>query len=108
MDSPGGLRICVQNEGKEYAIHIFTDGGKNEHGVGWGTPIYIQNKLKYQLKHKIHDRYSINQAEQMTIIKALEAIETININNNIPRKIIIHTDSRITLEALKTRKIEII
>jgi ribonuclease HI len=40
----------------------------------------------------------------MAIIKALQAIETIKINNNILRTIMIHTDSRITLESLKNRK----
>jgi len=40
----------------------------------------------------------------MAVIKALQAIETIIINNNIPRTIMIHTDSRITLESLKNMK----
>jgi ribonuclease HI len=48
------------------------------------------------MKHKLHDRCSNNQAEQMTIIKALQEIETIKINNNTPRTVMIHTDSRIT------------
>jgi hypothetical protein len=34
----------------------------------------------------------------MAIVKALQAIETIKINKNVPRTIIIHTDSRITLD----------
>jgi ribonuclease HI len=56
------------------------------------------------MKHKLYDRCSNNQAEQMAIVKALQAIETIKINNNIPRKIKIQTDSRITLESLKNMK----
>jgi len=40
----------------------------------------------------------------MAIVKALQAIETIKINKNIPRTIIIHTDSRITLDSLKNKK----
>ena len=39
----------------------------------------------------------------MAIVKALQAIETIKINN-ISRTIKIHTDSRITLESLKNTK----
>jgi len=35
---------------------------------------------------------------------SLQAIVTIKINKNIPRTIIIHTDSRITLESLKNTK----
>jgi ribonuclease HI len=49
-------------------------------------------------------RCSNNQAEQIAIVKALQAIETIKINNNIPRTITIYTDSRIILEALKYKK----
>jgi hypothetical protein len=40
----------------------------------------------------------------MAIFKALQAIETIKINNNTPRTIMIHSDSRINLESLKNRK----
>jgi ribonuclease HI len=92
------------NEGKEHTIQIFTDGSKNEHGVGSGIAIYIQNKLTQQMEHKLHDRCLNNQAEQMAIVKALRAVETIKINNNTPRTIMIHTDSRITLESLKNKK----
>jgi len=44
----------------------------------------------------------------MTIVKALQTTETIKINNNIPRTIKIHKDSRIILESLRNMKIEII
>jgi len=40
----------------------------------------------------------------MAIIKALQAIEVIKINNNIPRTVKIRTDSRITLQSLKNMK----
>ena len=40
----------------------------------------------------------------MEIVKTLQAIETKKINKNIPRTIIIHTDSRITLDSLKNKK----
>jgi ribonuclease HI len=56
------------------------------------------------MKHKLHDKCSNNQAEQMAIVKALHAVETVKLNNNIPRTIMIHTDSRITLESLKNMK----
>jgi len=35
------VKINEQTEVNEYTIQIFTDGSKNEHGVGWGTAIYI-------------------------------------------------------------------
>ena len=56
MDTPGRLRISEQNEGKEHTIQIFSDGSKNEYCVGSGTAIYIQNKLKHQMKHKLRDK----------------------------------------------------
>jgi hypothetical protein len=71
--------------------------------VGSGSAIYKQDKL-IQLKHKLHDRCSHNQPEQMAIVKALQEIETIQINKNILKKILINTDSRITLDSLKTWK----
>jgi len=40
----------------------------------------------------------------MTIVKALQAIATIQINTNVPRTITIHTDSSITLNSLKNKK----
>jgi len=42
-----------------------------------------------------------NQAEQLAIVKALEAIETIDNPENSPRTIDIFTDSRITLDLLQ-------
>jgi ribonuclease HI len=103
LRTSGGLRINERNEEKEYTIQIFTDGSKNEQGVGSAIAIYIQNKLTQQMKHKLHEKCSNNQAGQMAIVKALQAIETIKINGNIPR-IMIHTDSRITLQSLKNMK----
>jgi len=40
----------------------------------------------------------------MAIVKAPQVTETIKINKNIPRTIIIHTDSRMTLDSLKNKK----
>jgi hypothetical protein len=44
----------------------------------------------------------------MAIFKALQEIETIQINKNILKTILIHMDSRITMDSLKTRKTETI
>ena len=75
----------------------------NEYGVGSGTAIYIQNKLINQMKHKLHDRCSNNQAEQMVLVQALQARDNKN-KQKVPRTIIIHTDSRITLDSLTNKK----
>jgi len=98
------VKINEQTEGNEHIIQIFADGSNNEHGVGSGSAIYIQKKLIHQMKHKLHDRCSNNQAEQLEIVQALQAMEKVKINKSVPRTITIHTDSRITLDSLKTKK----
>jgi ribonuclease HI len=55
--------------------------------------IFLQDELKAQHKYKIDNRYSNNQAEQLAIVKALEMIHEINIEENTPRTIGIFTDS---------------
>jgi hypothetical protein len=40
------VRISEQGQEKEHAIHIYTDGSKNEHGVGSGSAIYIQKSKR--------------------------------------------------------------
>jgi len=83
---------------------MYTDGSKNEHGVGSGSAIYLQNKLIRQLKNKLHERCSHNQVEQMAIVEALQEIGTIQINQNILKTILIHRESRITLDSVKNMK----
>jgi len=98
------VKINKQKEGNEHTIQIFTVGSQNENGLGSGTAIYLENKLIHQIKHKIHDRCSNNQAEQMPIVKALPAIETIKLKKNFPRTILINIGSRITLDSLTNKK----
>jgi len=63
--------------------------------------IFGGKKLKAQLKFKMDNRYSNNQAEQRTIVKALEIIDAIDIAEDSPRTIGIFTDSRITMDSLE-------
>jgi hypothetical protein len=69
------VRIIEHPEDEE--IQIYTDGSKNDNGVGAGIDIFIKVKLQHQLKYKLHNNYSNNQAEQIAIVKAIEAIENI-------------------------------
>jgi len=56
----------------------YTEGSKNEQGVGAGVAIFSGNELLVtKLKYKLVNRCSNNQAEQLAIAKALEALETI-------------------------------
>jgi ribonuclease HI len=63
--------------------------------------MFISKELKAQLKFKLDNRCSNNQAEQLAIAKALGTIDEINIAENSPRTIGIFTDSRITIDSLK-------
>ena len=91
-------------EVKEYddkTIQIYTDGSKNEQGVGAGVAIFSGKELASKLKYKLDNRCSNNQAEQLAIAKALEALETTDIEENSPRTAAIITDSRISLDSIK-------
>jgi ribonuclease HI len=98
------VRICEQNELTEHTIHKYTDRSKNEHRVGWAIAIFIKNKLTHQIKHKLYNRCSNNQAEQTALLKALLALESIKLSNNTPRRVKVFTDSKITLSFLKNAK----
>jgi ribonuclease HI len=63
--------------------------------------IFVDKALGAQLKFKLDNRCSNNQAEQLAIAKALEIIESIDISETSPRKVAIFTDSKITLDSLK-------
>jgi len=53
-----------------------------------------------KLKLKLDGRCSNNQAEQLAILKALETIESMNRHTINPRRAIIFTDSRVSLDSL--------
>ena len=88
---------------KEYddkTIQIYTDESKNEQGIGAGVAISSGNELVTKLKYKLDNRCSNNQAEQLAIAKDLEALETIDIEENSQRTAAIITDSRISLDSI--------
>jgi ribonuclease HI len=62
------------------------------------------NELLTKLKFKLYNRCSNNHAEQLAIAKALEALETTDIEENTPRTAAIITDSRISLDSIKNVK----
>jgi len=87
----------------EHTIHIYTDGNKTKQGVGSGIALYVNNKLTHQIKHKLNNRCSNNQAGQTAILKALHALETIKLDNNTQLTVKVFTDSKITIFSLKKR-----
>ena len=66
-------KILVADEHKDQIIHAYTDRSKIQHGVG-SVALFIGTDLALQEKFKLDDRCSNNQAEQLAITKALEAI----------------------------------
>ena len=63
--------------------------------------IFVGKELAVQLKFKLDNKCSNNQAEQLAIFRALEVIETIEITENSPRTATIFTDSRISIDPLQ-------
>jgi ribonuclease HI len=92
------------DDGDESWWQVFTDGSKSEQGVESGVAVFIGQELVEQLTFKLNNTCSNNQAQQMTIIKALEAIETQEINYKEHRALVIHTGSKITLESIRNAK----
>ena len=93
------VRIIETPEDEE--IQIYTDGSKNENGVGAGIAIFDKGKIEKKLKYKLHNNCSNNQAEQLAIVKAMEALEITNISNSRRRRATIYTDSKVTIQSIK-------
>ena len=66
-----------------------------------GVAIFIGTKIATQIKFKLDNRCSNNQAEQLAIIKALETIGTISIEESNPHTPTVYTDSRLTIDSIR-------
>jgi ribonuclease HI len=95
------VRIIEDNGYKEQTIQIYTDGKRNRHVVGSGVAVFVGKELQAQLKFKLDNKCSNNQAEQLAIAKVLEVIDAIDIAENSPRTIGIFPDSKITVDSVK-------
>jgi ribonuclease HI len=84
--------------------YIFTDGSKSEQGVESEFAVFPGKVLTEQLKFKLDNRCSNNQAEQLAIVKALEYIESQQENLNEHRRAVIYTHSKITLDSIRNAK----
>ena len=84
---------------REYMIQIYTDGSKSPSGVGSAIAIFVNKHLTLQLTYKLAEHCSNNQAEQFPIVKALENLQNYGHLREGQRSAVIHTDSKITLEA---------
>ena len=62
---------------------------------------YIHTHTHTYIHTYMDNRCSNNQAEQLAIAKALEALEKTDIEKNRPRTASIITDSKISLDSIK-------
>jgi ribonuclease HI len=69
-----------------------------------GVAVFTGKVLTEQLKFKLDDRCSNNQAEQLAIVKALEVLKMQQVKNNEPGRAVIYTDSKITLDSIISAK----
>jgi len=60
----------------------------------------MNKHLTFQLKYELAERCSNNQTEQLAIAKALEKIQNLSYLQGNQRSVAIHTDSKITLDAI--------
>ena len=103
-DWPHPAYCVIITEAKDYkdpTVQAYTDGSKGGRGVGSGAAIFIGKKIVAQIKFRLDSKFSDNQAEQLAVIKALEATESINTRENSPRTATVLTDSRTTLDSLQ-------
>ena len=94
----------TKDDGEDQLWHIFTDGSKREQGVGSGVAIFTGKVLTEQLKFKLDSKCSNNQAEQLAIVKPLEAIQSQQENQKENRTAVNDTDSKITLDSIRSAK----
>ena len=95
------VKITVVKDYKETTVQAYTDGSKYELGVESGAAVFIGKEIIAQIKLKLDSRCSNNKAEQLAIIKALEAIGSIHTMYINPSTATIFTESKITLDSLQ-------
>jgi hypothetical protein len=61
--------IIDGHEDSAHYIQAYTDGSKNEVGVGSGIAVFSGSSLKTTFKYRLNERCTNNQAEQMAILK---------------------------------------
>jgi len=86
---------------EDTSIQIYTDGRKQEQGVGSGTVIFKGSEMIAKSQFKLDNKCSNNQAEQLAILKALEKLKGMSKQSINPLSTTIFTDSRITLDSLQ-------
>jgi hypothetical protein len=65
------IEIKEKCESIEYAVEVYMDGSKRDSGVGSEVAIFTDKYLSFQLKYKLADGCSNNQAELLAVAKVL-------------------------------------
>jgi ribonuclease HI len=98
------IELKNKRDDMHYKLEIYMDGSKHEKGVGSGVSIFVDGSLTHQLRYKLEEKCSNNQAEQLAIVKALTKLRSMHTIQGSQQTTAIHTDSRITLEAIANPK----
>jgi hypothetical protein len=69
------IELHNKRDDMQYKMEIYTGGSKNEKGVGSGVAIFADGSLTHQLRYKLAEKCSNNQAQQLAIVKALKKTE---------------------------------
>jgi ribonuclease HI len=72
-----------------------------DESVGAAGIIFVNGKLVYQLKFKLHGHCTNYQAEQIAIFKILEELEKLQNGQDNDKRVAIYTDSKINLDLLQ-------
>ena len=72
--------------------------------MGSGVAVFTGRVLPEKPRFKLDNGCSNNEAEQLAIVKALEVIETQQVNRNEHRAAVIYTDSKISLDSVRDAK----
>jgi ribonuclease HI len=95
------ITIIEGQEKNTHSLQVYTDGSKNEGGVGTGIAVFAGTILITIQSHLFNGSCTNNQAEQLAILKALECIQNLQDGG---KTIIVYTDSKITLQLLTNHK----
>jgi ribonuclease HI len=95
----GTINEVAGNE--DTPIQVYTDGSKQQQGVGSGAVLFKGSEMIDKIQFKLDNKCSNNQAEQLAILKALEKLEVLNKQGINALETTIYTDSRVTLDLLQ-------
>ncbi|XP_067142881.1 uncharacterized protein [Centruroides vittatus] len=89
------------HSGNQHLI-AYTDGSRNDQGVGSDIVIKNKDKIIYQASLRLANECSIMQAELWAIFKTIYYVN--NFPSDTHRNLIIYTDSRAALHTLNNKK----